>query len=389
MSKPIPSEGIVHLSPDDQVKYFADLYRRVVNPVKQAWFKSHCVGLGLHFNDDELIILAALDTPDKVQQFLNTQLYYNNDHASVELEETAMPPRCVLQTGMAHCFEGAMFAYAVDYLHGHNPRLVVLEASQDSEHNLVVYRDPRTGEYGCNAHSAFPNLDGRRAEFASIRAMGESYMPFYYSDRTHDPNDLTLIGYSDEFDLIAKYGTTWMASEKSMWDIYYTYIDDTWRFHYFFDTELVISTSILSEQSESKDREEKSRLAQAEFSRGVYNEQSERARNDKLAEDSHLYPLVRALKENWIRIDAQGKPFVSANDLPSEAHKLWDDFWREYGANDGRRPQGKASEFEKEFFRATGTTPIDLEDNAFDFQFYLDAGYHVEQIMNRTPTNAD
>lgn len=343
MSKPIPPEGIVRLSPTDQVKYFADLYRRVVNPVKLAWFKSRCVGLGLYFTDDELTVLAALDTPDKVQQFLNTQLYYNNDHASVELEETAMPPRCVLQTGIAHCFEGAMFAYAVDYLHGYNPRLVVLEASQDSEHNLVVYHDARTGLYGCNAHSAFPNLDGRRAEYASIRAMGESYIPFYYSDRTHDPNDLTLIGYSNEFDLIAKYSTSWMASEKSMWDIYYTYIDDTWRFHYFVDD----------------------------------------------PGTPHFYPVIRALKENWIRIDAHGKPFVSVSDLPTDAQKLWDDFWREYGANDGRRPQGKVREIEKEFFRTTGTTPIDLDDNAFDFQFYLDAGYRIEQILNRTRIAAD
>ncbi len=121
-----------------------------------------------------------------------------------------------------------------------------------------------------------------------------------------------------------------------MWDIYYTYIDDTWRFHYFVDD----------------------------------------------PGTPHLYPVIRALKENWIRIDAHGKPFVSVNDLPDVAQKLWDDFWREYGANDGRRPQGIAREIEQEFFRATGTTPIDLDDNAFDFQFYLDAGYRVEDIVN-------
>lgn len=336
MSKPIPPEGIVHLAPTDQVKYFADLYQRAVNPVKLAWFKARCVGLGLHFNDDELRVLAALDTPDKVQQFLNQQLYYNNDHAAVELAETALPPRRVLQTGMAHCFEGALFAYAVNYLHDHHPRLVVLEASQDSEHNLVVCRAARTGLYGCNAHSRFPGLDGRRAEYATIRAMAESYTPFYYSDRTMNPNDLTIVGYSDEFDLIAKYGAEWMASEKSLWDIYYTYIDDTWRFHYL--------------------------------------------RAD--SGEPHLYPVIRALKENWIRIDAQGKPYVSVRDLPPVAQKLWDDFWRDYGANDGRRPDGAARVIEQEFFRVTGTTPIDLDDNAFDFQFYLEAGYRVEDIVN-------
>jgi len=366
MSKPIPSEGIVRLSPNDQVKYFAAVYRASVSPGTLRKLESRVEQLGLRFTDYELLILAALDTPDKVQQFLNTQLYYNNDHASIDLEETAMPPRRVLQTGLAHCFEGAMFAYAVNYLHSHIPRLVVLEASQDSEHNLIVCRDARTGLYGCNAHSRFPGLDGRRAEYATIRSMAESYIPFYYSDRTMNPNDLTIVGYSDEFDLIAKYGTAWIASEKSLWDIYYTYIDDTWRFHYFADTETVISTSGFCE--------EKPRSMQTGISRA--------ARNDKSAESPHLYPVIRALKENWIRIDAQGKPFVSVNDLPMVAQKLWDDFWRVYGANDGRRPQAKAREIEKEFFRLTGTTPIDLDDNAFDFQFYLDAGYRVEDIVS-------
>lgn len=335
MSKPIPSE------PSDRVKSFAALYRRAVNPVKLAWFKAHCVGLGLHFTDDELTVLAALDHPDKVQEFLNTQIFYNNDHASVDLEETSMPPRRVLQTGLAHCFEGALFAYAVNYLHRYSPRLVLLEAAQDSEHNLVVWRDARTGLYGCNAHSAFPHLDGRRAEYASIRVLAESYVPYYYSDRTHDPHDLTLIGHSEEFDL-AKFGTAWMGSTESLWDIYYTYIDDTIRFHHF-----------------------------------------------ENPRESHLYPVIRALKDRWIEIDAAGKPLVCASRLPRDAEKLWDDFWREYGPNDGRRPTGEAREIEKQFFRMTGTTPIDLGDNAFDLQFFLAAGYGVEQLLTRGQQTID
>jgi hypothetical protein len=338
MSKPIPTgQPIVHLEPTAQVKYFADLYRRAVNPVALAWFKARVVRLGLHFNDDELTVLAALNTPAKVQEFLNTQIYYNNDHASVELEETAMPPRRVLQTGLAHCFEGAMFAYAVDYLHGHDPGLVLIEASQDSEHNLVVWRNARTGLYGCNAHSWFAHLDGRPAQYPTIRALVESYVPYYYSDRTHDPNDLTCVGYSDRFDLIAKFGVEWIASDAPLWDIYYTYIDDTWRFHYLFDD----------------------------------------------SDEPHLYPVIRALKENWIRVDAQSKSFVSVNDLPRAAQELWHAFWREFGANDGRRPQGKAQEVEREFMRRTGTTPIDLDDNAFDLQYFLAAGYRVEQLVTQ------
>ena len=345
MSKPIPTDqSIVRRAPDIQIKYFAELYRPAVNPVKLAWFKARVSGLGLHFADEELTVLAALDHPDKVQEFLNTQIYYNNDHASAELEETAMPPRGVLQTGLAHCFEGALFAYAANYLHGHAPRLVVIEASQDSEHNLVVWRDPRNGLYGCNAHSAFPHLDGRTAQFPTIRALVESYVPYYYSDRTHDPNDLTIVGYSDKFDLIAKFGIGWIASGAPLWNIYYTYIDDTWRFHYLND--------------------------------------------DSTA--THLYPTIRALKEKWIEVDAQGKPFVHSGNLPRDAQALWHAFWKLHGDNQTyRRPRGEETEIEKRFMRLTGTTPIDLDDNAFDLQFFLSAGYRIEQLLVGTRMDAD
>jgi hypothetical protein len=237
---------------------------------------------------------------------------------------------------MAHCFEGAMFAYAVNHLHGHEPRLVMLEASQDADHNLVVCRDPATGLYGSNAQSRYPGLVGRPAEYATIRALGESYVPLYYSDRTLDPADLTLVGFSDPVDLVAKYGTAWIGSDRPLWDIYYTYIDDSVLFHYF---------------SGDPGR-------------------------------PHLYPAVRALKEKWVRVDAAGAPFVSLDDLPAGAREVWDAFWKAYDPDrDGPRPRGRAREIERAFFRLTGTTPIDLDDNAFDLQFFLAAGCRIDQLI--------
>jgi len=337
VSKPIPKEGIVHLSPQEKLREFAAVYRGSVSPEAAGRFAARCDALGLRFTDDELTILAALDTPAKLQDFLNTELYYNDDHASVEQEETAMPLRRVLQAGMAHCFEAAMFAYAVNFLHGHEPRLVMLEASQDADHNIVVWRDPRTGLYGANAQSRYPGLVGRPAEYPTVRAVADSYVPFYYSDRTLDPKDLTLVGYSEPIDLVAKYGTAWIASEEPLWDIYYTYIGDTVLFHHF----------------------------------------------DADPGRPHLYPAVRALRDNWIRLDAAGKPFVSLADLPAGAREVWDAFWKAYGPADGPRPRGRARGIEQAFFRLTGTTPIDLDDNAFDLQFYLAAGYRIDQLLTQ------
>jgi hypothetical protein len=340
MSKPIPEEGLIHLPPEDQLRSFAELYSGAADPAARGLFESRCEAFGLRLAADELVTLAALDTPARVQEFLDTRLYYNDDHASVDQEETAMPPRLVLRTGMAHCFEGAMFAYAVNFLHGHEPRLVMLEASQDADHNLVVWRDPSTGLYGSNAHSRYPGLVGRPAEYPTLRALAESYVPFYYSDRTLDPKDLTLVGLSEPVDLAAKFGTAWMRSLDPLWDIYYTYIDDSVPFHYFVDD----------------------------------------------PGRPHLYPSVRALKENWVRLDAAGEPTVSLNDLPPGAKREWDAFWAVYGPKDGPRPRGKAKEIEQAFFRLTGTTPIDLDDIAFDLQFYLAAGYRIDQLIKRGQT---
>jgi hypothetical protein len=335
MSKPIPpNQSITRLEPAEQVELFARLYRDSVNPDSLARLRLRIGELGLDLPSEELLVIAALDTPEKVQEFLNTQIYYNNDHASPDLDETAMSPRGVLQNAFAHCFEGAMFAYAVNYLHGHDPRLLLLEASQDSEHNLVLFRDPQSGLLGVNAHSAFTHLDGRPARYSSVAAIAESYYPYYYSDRTWNPNDVTLVGYSEPFDLTSRFGVAWMASEKPLWDIYYTYVDDTIGWHYLFED----------------------------------------------SDAPHLYPLVKALREKWIEVNAQGRPYINLEHLPAPVLELWDRFWQVHDPRD-LRPRGAAREVELQFFKLTGTTPIDLSDNAEDLTYFLEQGYRIDQLL--------
>lgn len=337
MSKPIPASGITRLAPAQQLKSFADFYRPKSNAVQIARIKTRCAELSLHFTDDELTILAALDTPGKVQEFLNTQIYYNDDHNVPDVEETALSPRQILQNALAHCFEGALFAYAVNYLHGHHPHLVLLESSQDADHNLIVVQDRQTGLFGCNAHSAYPHLDGRAAQYRTIRALAESYHPHYYSDWTRDPHDLTLVGYSEPVDLTTKFGMAWIDSPQPLWDLYYTYIDDTARFHYLFDD----------------------------------------------SDAAHDYPLIRALKQNWIRVDANGKTFVSIDDLLADAQNLWRAFWQTFDEKIYPHPRGESLQIEKEFFRLTGTTPLDLRVNADEFFWFRQAGYRIGQLVTR------
>lgn len=329
----VSNQPRVQRSPADQIRYFLGLYRNQVDPVAHARVVARARELELQFSEEELLIIAALDTPTKVQEFLKTRLYYKNDHSTEGQEETAIPPRQVLQTGAAHCFEGALFAYAVNFLQGHSPRMVLLESSQDSDHNLVVYQDPTSGLWGSNAHSGYPHLDGRPAQYPTVRALAESYYPYYYSDYSLDPKDLTLVGYSEPFDLVDKYGAGWIATLEPVWDIYYTYVDAHTRLHYLFDD----------------------------------------------SGEAHLYPVIRALEEGWITIDKRGKASVNPDRLLPEAQSVWHAFWRAYAPKE-KHARGEAREIETEFMHLTGTTPIDLQDNAEDMQDYFDRGYTLEQL---------
>ncbi len=338
MSKPIPpGETIILPDPAQQLAQFAALYRDAVSRESLTRFTARTRELGLHFSADELLILAALNTPARVQEFLDTRIYYNYDHSFPGQEETTRPPRGVLQTAHAHCFEGALFAYAINYLHGHAPQWVVLEASQDPEHNLVVYQ--QGGLYGANAHSGYPNILGRAPQFESIRDLVASYYPYYYSDLTLDPNDITMVGYCEPFDLISKYGVVWMDSLEPQWEIYNTYIDDSVRFHFF--------------------------------------------PND--AGEPHEYMLVRAVRRGWILPNGDGRSRVSVENLPRDAQALWHAFWREFRREE-IRPRGRAREIEKEFWALTHTTPLDLKDNADEWQSFIARGFRVEQIITRLPS---
>ena len=77
MSK--PGQPPLHIDPAAQMALLLSVYRDDVSPQALALFTARIASLGLAFTTDELIVLAALNTPERVQQFLDTQVYYNND----------------------------------------------------------------------------------------------------------------------------------------------------------------------------------------------------------------------------------------------------------------------------------------------------------------------
>jgi|GEM_PF-404092 len=368
MSKLYPGSVPPEISPEAQIAYYVKRVASRVHPASLARLQARVRELHLDFSDDEILILAALDNPRRVQWFLDHEVYYNNDHPyseeqlTAEEEETAFAPRTVLRKGRAHCFEGALFAYTANYLHGFEPRWMLLEGTRDVDHNLVVYQDKHAVRWGCNAHSGYPHLGGRDAEFFTLRALAETYYPYYYSGYTNDPRDLTLVGFSEPVDLTKKFGVQWMASLEPLWDIYYLLVDDTWTFHQMTPP---------------------------------YGAQYRRA------QETHLYTPIAALKNGWIEIQARGgaganaaasgdaaitlggapRVFVNVNHLPPDAQKIWHQFWETFNPDD-LLPRGRAAELEGEFYKLTGTTPIDLNFNVEEIKAFLERGYKLEQWIH-------
>ena len=84
------------------------------------------------FTRAEFRRLRSLRTPQLIQKYLEALPYH---HAN-----TAWSPRLVLEGRTAHCLEGAIFAAAALRVNGHEPLLLDLEAVQDVDHVLAVYR---------------------------------------------------------------------------------------------------------------------------------------------------------------------------------------------------------------------------------------------------------
>jgi hypothetical protein len=160
---------------------------------------------GLGFTAAELRALRALGTPQGIQRALDAMPYH---HAS-----TAWSPRRVLRERRAHCLEGAVFAAAALRVLGYPPLLLDLEAVQDTDHVLAVYRE--RGHWGAIAKSNFTALRYREPVHRSLRELVMSYFEGYINLR----GERTLRAYSRPVSL-ARFDRRrpgWMTTDGDLW----------------------------------------------------------------------------------------------------------------------------------------------------------------------------
>ena len=109
--------------------------------------------------------------------------------------------------------DGALLAAAALRVQGHRPLIVDLEAEQDTDHILAVFR--RDGLWGAVARSNYSGLRYREPVFRTLRDLALSYVESYFNLR----REKTLRRYSRPVSLARFDGRGWMTAEEDLWYI--------------------------------------------------------------------------------------------------------------------------------------------------------------------------
>jgi len=161
-------------------------------------------------NKNEVNTLKKLNTPKKIQDFLN-KLKINFE----EKGETCMSPRMVLKTKKAHCIEGAMFAALALRIQGEKPLLVDLRTTKDDfDHVLAVFK--KNGRWGAITKTNHAVLRYREPVYKNIRELVMSYFHEYFLNKN---GKKTLRDYSLPIDLSKFDKKGWTTDTKDLWYI--------------------------------------------------------------------------------------------------------------------------------------------------------------------------
>jgi len=160
------------------------------------------------FNKSEMEVIRKLNTPRKIQDFLDKKLKIN-----FELKgETCMSPRMVLKTKKAHCIEGAMLAAAILRVHGHDPLILDLTAvKHDEDHVIALFK--QHGMWGAISKTNHSVLRYREPVYASIRELVMSCFHEYFDPK----GKKTLRSYSIPVNMKIFDEKGWMTAFDNLW----------------------------------------------------------------------------------------------------------------------------------------------------------------------------
>mgnify|MGYP001610814730 FL=1 len=162
----------------------------------------------LNFTKKEIGLMKRLNTPAKVQDFLNT-LKFNFE----EKGQTLKSPIMVLRTKSAHCIEGAILGAYVLSLNGYKPLVLHLKTTKDDfDHVVAVFQI--NGLWGAISKTNHSVLRYREPVYKNIRELIMSYFHEYFLNN----GKKTLRSYSAPLNLNL-FEEGWEREESDLWGI--------------------------------------------------------------------------------------------------------------------------------------------------------------------------
>jgi len=162
----------------------------------------------LKFTKKEKVLLKRLNSPAKVQTFLNS-LRFNFEKKG----ETLKSPILTLRARSAHCMEGALLGAYILSLQGFTPYILCLKATRtDYDHVIVPFK--KNGLWGALSKTNHNVLRYREPVYKNIRELSMSYFHEYFLDS----GQKTLRRYSATFNLNTL-EAGWELSDKNLWYI--------------------------------------------------------------------------------------------------------------------------------------------------------------------------
>jgi hypothetical protein len=165
--------------------------------------------MSLSFTKKEIALMNRLDTPAKVQDFLN-KIPINFEKDGVD---TVRSPILVLRTNKAHCIEAAMLGAYILSLHGHQPLLVHLVSTREDYHHVIAPFKVK-GYWGALSKGNHHILRYRDPVYKTIRELVMSYFNEYYLE----DGKKTLRQYSRPLNLNI-FESDWMVEDGDLWGI--------------------------------------------------------------------------------------------------------------------------------------------------------------------------
>lgn len=155
-------------------------------------------------------VFARLSTPAKIQDFIDSlKMNFSDD-------DPCFSPRDVLQYKKAHCMEGALFAAAALWFHGHKPLLLDLTTTPNDEDHVVALFQVN-GYWGAISKTNHVVLRYREPVYKTVRELVMSYFHEYFLNS----GKKTLRTYSKPFDLsqprIAR--LNWLTSRNGLMEL--------------------------------------------------------------------------------------------------------------------------------------------------------------------------